>query len=168
MTALKVFRCQLGPHLDDIAAFFVEHGITFSTYAPLTVLLPRPLPSQPPSSLPLLGCRPASYQFDIADFAAYLSLRGTFLQGEPRAHVALRMGGIIGRLARQVLPSALGAEGPSAEAIEGNGVIVCSGDQYLVEDKLSEQELDLLSGVYLPEHEGQGMGSSSQKQMLIF
>lgn len=75
------------------------------------------------------------------------------------------MGGIISRLARQVLLSTLGAKGPSVEAIQGKGDIVRSGDKYLAEDKLSEQEIDLLCGVYRLESQGRGKLLSLQVKL---
>jgi len=58
-----------------------------------------PTPHTPPLISNLLGTRPISYRFDIADFSAYQTLCDSILKSKPFCRAALCMGGIVARLA---------------------------------------------------------------------
>jgi len=149
MTALECIRRGLGPHTIDIANFFITHGIRFRTY--------QCIPNSPNSNIPpvrpqcrYLGYRSLNYSFDLADFAGYEVLRDSFLRSQPHGPLALREGGIIARLAREVLPNSNALSGPSSEALGGHcACLVCDDDKIYVEDEFSDAELRLICGTYV-------------------
>ncbi|KAJ6559425.1 hypothetical protein DFH09DRAFT_921720 [Mycena vulgaris] len=105
-----------------------------------------------------LGFRPVGYKHDLADYHAYVSRRSDFLLG-PRGRAALLYGGIVGRLARSEVSVDEACRGPSDEAFtEG----VCLWDGHSTygywDDCLTEQEIDLICGVY---HVATGFGDQT-------
>ena len=152
MTALECIRRGLGPHTIDIANFLITHGVRFRAIQPISESESQHSPTLP-NRLPCryLGHRPDEYSFDLADFAGYEALRDSFLRSQPHGPLALREGGIIARLAREVLPYSNGLSGPSSEALSRSGhhaQFVCN-DQIYVEDEFSEDELGLICGTYV-------------------
>jgi hypothetical protein len=147
MTALECIRRGLGPHTIDIANFLITHGVRFRAIQ---------LISNPPDSLNLpdrpqpryLGYRSVDHSFDLADFAGYEALRDSFLRSQPHGPLALREGGIIARLAREVLPNSNALSGPSSEALSGRRARFICNDKIYVEDEFSEAELSLICGTY--------------------
>ncbi|KAJ7670201.1 hypothetical protein B0H17DRAFT_858995, partial [Mycena rosella] len=82
------------------------------------------------------------------DYRLYTSIRDRFLRSR-RGRAALLYGGVIGRLARSVVPAEEVFRGPSEDVtIDG----CCLWDGYSVSaywaDSLTEQEIDLICGVY--------------------
>ena len=145
-TALECVRRRLGPHTTDIADFLVTRGIPFSTLQRMT-LTPGPhTPPRPTSSL--LGTRPTNYRFDLADFSAYQSVCESVLRSKPFCRAALCMGGIVARLARDILPTSAALLGPSPDALEGYQEIKVSGDELFCDDNLSKTYMELICGVY--------------------
>ena len=144
ITALECIRRRLGPHTIDVANFLISHGVHFRT-------LQRILNSEEPPVRPhirYLGIRPNNYIFDLADFAGYEELRNSFLLSQSHGPLALREGGIIARLAREVLPNINALSGPSSEALNGRGARFICGNEIYVDDTFSEVELGLLCGTY--------------------
>jgi hypothetical protein len=147
MTALECIRRGLGPHSIDIANFLITHGVRFRTF--------QHIQNSPNSEIPpvrphcrYLGYRSLNYTFDVADFAGYQVLRDSFLLTQPHGPLALREGGIIARLAREVLPNSNALSGPSSDALSGHHARhVCDGKIY-VEDEFSDAELRLICGTY--------------------
>jgi len=145
MTSLECIRRGLGPSLLDVAEFLLKHGTPFRTLVP-TSNPPLKAPAVP--SQQSLGRRPHQYKFDLADFAAYESLRESFIQAQPAGRRALSYGGIVARLARETLPDSAVLAGPSDSALQGQQEILDDGKVFFVDDKISDQDLDLICGTY--------------------
>ena len=156
MTALECIRRGLGPHSVDIANFLITHGVHFRTLQLLSNSLePRVRPQ-----CRFLGYRPVDYRFDLADFAGYQALCDSFLRSQPHGPLALREGGIIARLAREVLSNSDALLGPSSEALSGRGAKFVYDNKIYVEDTFSEAELGLICGTYTLTNAGGGMRTS--------
>jgi hypothetical protein len=147
MTALECIRRGLGPHTIDIANFLITHGVRFRTLqlienSPISEILPVGPQCR------YLGYRSLNYSFDLADFAGYEVLRDSFLRSQPHGPRALREGGIIARLAREVLPNCNALSGPSPEALGGHRALFVCDEKIYVEDDFSDAELGLICGSY--------------------
>jgi hypothetical protein len=145
---LECIRRGLGPHTIDIANFLISHGVHFRTL--------QRIPNSPTSEKPpvhphcrYLGYRSDGYSFDLADFAGYATLRDSFLRSQSHGPLALREGGIIARLAREVLSNSSGLSGPSSEALSGHRARFICGDEIYVDDNFLEAELGLICGTYV-------------------
>jgi hypothetical protein len=150
LTALECIRRGLGPNTIDIANFLVSHGVRFSTLEHISHSENPPVPSRPQLQVecPYLGFRPVNYVFDVPDFAGYETMRDSFLRSQPHGPLALREGGIIARLAREVLPTSNALSGPSSEALGGHHArFICDNETY-VDDNFSDVELGLICGTY--------------------
>jgi len=143
MTSLECIRHCLGPSLIDVAEFLLKNGTPFHTLAPSSKL---PLEQAPATSPHLsLGCHPHRYKFDLADFAAYETRRESFLLAQPQGRRALCYGGIVAHLARETLPDSAVFTGPSYKACQET---LEEGGDLLVDDRLSDRDLDLICGTY--------------------
>jgi hypothetical protein len=151
MTALECIRRCLGPSLTDVAEFLLKHGTPFRTLTPTSNPRLENAPAMP--SHQGLGRRPHQYKFDLADFAAYESLRESFIQAQPVGRRALSYGGIVARLARETLADSAVLAGPSDSALQGQQEILDDGKVFFVDDKISDQDLDLICGTYEVETE---------------
>ena len=60
----------------------------------------------------------------------------------------MREGGIIARLAREVLPNSNALSGPSSEALKGDRARFICDDEIYVDDDFSDDELRLICGTY--------------------
>jgi hypothetical protein len=147
MTALECIRRRLGPDPYMLAEYLTTHGMEFRT---LQRLASRPANARPgnSSSTPILGKRPLGYKYDSADFAKYLTVRDSYLEGCSHARRALSIGGLIARLAREVLPISAILMGPSQDALEGKQDVLCCGDEVYVDDGLSEEASQVICGTY--------------------
>jgi hypothetical protein len=148
MTALECIRRGLGPHTVDIANFLISHGVHFRALQRIPNSPNSPNPSVRPHCR-YLGYRSADYSFDLADFAGYEALRDSFLRSQSHGPLALREGGIIARLAREVLPNSNALSGPSSEALSGHRARFIYGDEIYVDDSFLEDELRLICGTYV-------------------
>lgn len=148
MTALECIRRGLGPDIVDVANFLVTHGVRFRTYQHIKNFSNPEIP--PASQGRYHGIRPVGYSFDLADFAGYEVLRDSFLRSQPHGPLALREGGIVARLAREVLPDSNALSGPSSEALGGRRArLVCEGRPGIyVEDDFWDDEIQLICGTY--------------------
>jgi len=157
MTALECIRRGLGPHTIDIANFLISHGVRFHA---LERVQSFPISEKPPDRphCRYLGHRPAGYSFDLADFAGYEALRDSFLRSQSHGPLALREGGIIARLAREVLPNSNALSGPTSEALNGHRArFICNNDSEIyVADNFLDAELGLICGTYLLGTHGKG------------
>ena len=147
MTALECIRRGLGPHSLDIANYFIDHGIPFSTIGylrPSSRGLKRG--RQPVGTL--LGRRPKGYTFNLADYAAYTTIRDSYLLSHPNARAALCTGGIVARLAREGMSNVAVLSGPSEAALNGEQRVLTSGDDHFCDDTIPLEGLDLICGVY--------------------
>lgn len=152
MTALECIRRGLGPHSLDIANYFIDHGIPFST---LSYLQPSSPKRDPQPIRGLLGRRPKDYTFNLADYAAYTTIRDSYLRSHPNARAALCAGGIIARLAREEMSNVAVLSGPSEAALNGEQTVRTSGNDRFCDDGISPEVMDLVCGVYEVET-GQG------------
>ncbi|KAF8166508.1 hypothetical protein BJ912DRAFT_833841, partial [Pholiota molesta] len=101
---------------------------------------PAPLPFLPVRGL---GARPEKYSPTAEDYSQYLQRRNDLLRG-PKGRAALMRGGIIARIARDVIESNVILDGPSTTA----SAVAVLGRFTLVDDDLTENDMDIISGVY--------------------
>jgi hypothetical protein len=147
MTSLECIRRCLGPSSTDVAEFLIKNGISFHTLAPPSGSASENGPVKPHR----LGRRVETHRFDLADFAAYENLRESFLAAQPHGRRALMYGGIVARLARETLSDSVVLAGPSYQALQGQQAIFGEGKDTLVDDQLSEDDLDFICGTYVVE-----------------
>jgi hypothetical protein len=140
--ALECLRRRWGPHYSDIALQLLLRGCPFST----RIIGPKPVLSYPRPYVTTLGFRPPGYVPRDCDYASYEALRDKFLQ-TPRARAALLKGGIVWRLSWDAVGVEAALGGPSPEVFQ-TGHWFLSEDMYLWDDELSEDELNLICGVY--------------------
>jgi len=141
-TALECIRRQR-PSISDVALSLVEKGIPFTTRLQL-LQLPQSLPDIPPPMN--LGWRFTDYLPNCLDYRAYQERRKALLL-EPRGRVALLTGGIVWRLALEVLRPETVLVGPLLE--EYGGYVSPENSQTVLWDEvLTPSELDLICGVY--------------------
>ena len=147
MTALECIRRGLGPHTLDIANYFIDHGIPFST---ISYLQPssQGLKREPRLVGGLLGRRPKGYTFNLADYAAYTTIRDSYLLSHSNARAALCAGGIVARLAREEMSNVAVLSGPSEAALNGEQTVFTSGDDRFCDDMIPPEVIDLICGVY--------------------
>lgn len=127
----------------DIARFLAERGIAFHTLIPRLTLPIRP---SCPDVLPYLPHRPAGYTFTTLDYEVYLHCRSRILR-RPRVRAAVLRGGHLWRLTIGSLSIDEILRGPM-----GGGSLFEVKDEQgidLLDDKLSQYEMDLLSGMYI-------------------
>ena len=65
--------------------------------------------------------------------------------------VALSAGGLVARIAREVLPVSAIMTGPSEDALEGKQDVLFCGDEVYVDDGLSEEVKQMICGTYAQE-----------------
>ncbi|KAJ7468824.1 hypothetical protein B0H11DRAFT_1920835 [Mycena galericulata] len=96
-----------------------------------------------------LGFRPAGYHPTSLDYRIYCRQRDNFL-ASPRGRAARFAGGIIGRLARDVVFDDRACLGPTDGAYE-TGVRLWDGESSTAywDDALTPQEIDLICGAYI-------------------
>ncbi|PPQ81890.1 hypothetical protein CVT26_014321 [Gymnopilus dilepis] len=148
-SALECIRRGLGPSDIDVVDFLIDHGISFRTFTRLPGIprTPHFQHSRNPDR-PILGFRQKGYIFDLADYAAYEALRDRILTLSPQGRRALSYGGIIARLARDVLPNSSIYSGPSSSALDGSETLFEDNVGVFVDDALSDSMLDLITGTY--------------------
>jgi hypothetical protein len=100
-----------------------------------------------PAPLVTLGVRSAACNPDAADYAAYEVARDRFLLS-PHGRAALLKGGIVWRLAMEFLSPGIVLAGPSDIASASGYIMHLLGIGDFCDDDLSEDELDLICGVY--------------------
>ncbi|KAG7092093.1 hypothetical protein E1B28_008469 [Marasmius oreades] len=149
IAVLHIQRMNWGPTLVDVACKLVQHGIRFHT------LLCGPQGPQRSharkserSGEPRLGYRPQTYAPDVNDFLAYESSRNEFLRS-PRGRIALLEGGIVARIAREVVDEETVVYGPDKFTVYTTGECFFEEDGVgYWGDVLTEEEIDLICGVY--------------------
>ncbi|KAJ7166518.1 hypothetical protein C8R43DRAFT_877968, partial [Mycena crocata] len=145
-STLEIVRQGWGPSLKEVISKLLCRGVPFLTcFRCDEVPTGKPGARNPYSGL---GFRPQNYKPDHHDYQTYVALRSVFLRS-PRGRAALLSGGIIGRLARAVVPDEEVLRGPSDDATI-NGICLWDGhsQQAYWDDTLTEQEIDLICGVY--------------------
>ena len=125
---------------------FLLRGIPFNTYVPLASNAPTPRQTifhlHPP--------RKAGYKANFCDYREYETQLKIFLQ-QPRARAALLKGGIVWRLAKQIMNDHLNNDtllGPSEDFVLGGYLHLDANGPQLRDDHLSDTELDFICGVY--------------------
>ena len=142
---LQVLRSLWGHTTLAIAQNLTRRGIAFKTLIPL----PPFWAAIPGSPWPIvgLGWRRPNYTPDVFEFYAYEAKRDLFLRINPHARAALLYGGIIWRLVTDALEFGPAYDGPS-EDVYTYGSRHFSQLGSFCDDQLSEDELDLICGVY--------------------
>ena len=140
------------PNIYTVARSLLVNGIPFQT---LRVLerLERAAHANPPSTTESpIPIRFPNYQFTMHDYAAYLRDRESLLL-QPQGRAALLQGGILWRLAMDILGLDVALEGPSSAVIDHRCGIsfdsddLESGFQYW-EDGLTNDQIIMLCGGY--------------------
>ncbi|KAJ7658857.1 hypothetical protein DFH06DRAFT_990215 [Mycena polygramma] len=135
-----------GPDPREIIYHLLEHGVEFRVcLRASSSKIPRP---PPPPRFTGLGYRRVDYKPTVADYEIYVVLRDRFLTS-PRGRAALFAGGIVGRLAREVVDEELASLGPSSDVFL-TGLRLWDGVSKGAywDDVLTEQEIDFICGVY--------------------
>ncbi|KAJ7500187.1 hypothetical protein B0H11DRAFT_1714903 [Mycena galericulata] len=150
-TVLQIVRSgwghdsDLGPIIRNLVELGAEFHPCWQRPAPH-------VPLAPPSQL-TLGRRPAGYKPTLVDFGVYVQRRDAFLRSS-RGRAALFYGGIVGRLARMVIPDFedVACLDPSEDILKtGAHVSSGNGEGALCYEALTEDEIDLICGVYTVE-----------------
>ncbi|KAJ8094070.1 hypothetical protein PM082_009961 [Marasmius tenuissimus] len=148
LTVLQVFRENWGPKLADVVSRMVQNGIEFHLVIPGPPMPTTSCKKVSAPSEPRLGYRPNAYVPDKGDFVAYVSARNQFLRGD-RGKIALCQGGILARLAREVVGEESVIDGPDSSIVFSKGRCFFEEDQIgYWGDVLTEAEVDLICGVY--------------------
>jgi hypothetical protein len=145
-TTLQVIRMGWGPDPQEIIYHLLQHGVEFRVCIRDSVRIEPQLPL--PDRYTGLGYRRTGYKPTVVDYGVYGMLRERFLQS-PRGRAALFAGGIVGRLAREAVDDVLASLGPSYEVFS-EGVRLWDGTSPTAywDDALTDQEIDLICGVY--------------------
>jgi hypothetical protein len=157
-SALSAVECLRRPEYkpEDIVSRLVRHGNPFRT-----IITGQPPGHRPPIFYFGLGYCQMDYKPSTVDYIAYERARDDFLRG-PRGRAALMKGGIIWRLAMQMLHEDVVIAGPS-ESVYGSGI--CFSDnrsgKHWWDDDLTVEEMGLVSGVYKV-FTGKGLQTSDQ------
>ena len=128
----------------QIGSGLLERGIPFRT------VVEREREHQPVkkalrSKTKGLGSRPHGFTPTREDLIAYMSARDDILRSGYGRSIRL-LGGIVGRLAVEVVPNYDVLDGPNLVDVE---VVGRHGDVEFVDDAVGDEQLDIVSGVYL-------------------
>lgn len=126
--------------MTDIARGLLETGISFRTVVERTTLPPKN--SHREYSLGL-GVRPYEHKVTREDLAEYTSICNNILRSTSGRALRLR-GGIVGRIAGEVVPDLEILQGPSY----CDEIVARHGDKYYLDDGISEELLEKVCGVY--------------------
>jgi hypothetical protein len=121
----------------------VDRGKAFRT-----LMLPTRGKKYGPSRGLVLPRRVKEYVFNRSDFSAYEAERDRFFQ-LPHARAALLDGGIVWRLAMEVLDAEDALKGPSDSANDFGDIFSLPDGTRLVDDCLNDDERDLICGTYV-------------------
>ena len=161
LTALECYRRDFGRLVIDIAVAFLHTGTPFSTRIQSDWAQPTVIHPHRHEKHVGLGWRQKGYAGDTADYAANEALRTEFL-GQPRARSACLKGGIVWRLAKHSVELGVTSAGPSDDVFDyGSCIVSDSGGLDLWDDDLSEDELNLICGVYRVKTQGNQTSDSS-------
>jgi len=126
----------------EIATAFLERGTAFSTGITfIKDFLSTPLRK------PRICWRSSEFKATLHDYAEYEIMRDALLN-EPRGRSALMTGGIIWRLAKEIISPDVVLCGPSSQRCYGKHLEFPREGVIIYDDMLSELEMDVISGVY--------------------
>ncbi|KAF8184603.1 hypothetical protein K438DRAFT_1598341, partial [Mycena galopus ATCC 62051] len=145
-TALEIVRQGWGPSLAAVIEKLLGRNIQF-----LVCFRSQTIQRSPPSirrQYSGLGFRPKDYHPTVADYQSYVSIREQFLLS-PRGRAAKTYGGIVGRLACTTVADEEVLRGPTDDA-DMDGLCLWDGQSNYAycDDYLTEEEIDLICGVY--------------------
>ncbi|KAJ7665144.1 hypothetical protein DFH06DRAFT_985233 [Mycena polygramma] len=159
---LEILRQQWGPDIRDVVRHLLGRGIRFwlalmsaeikekSKPAPAGL---RPKGYKTDTSTGL-GFRPQGYTFGARDYKGYIIERDLRLLHTPRARIALQYGGLIARLARSEVHDEDFFRGFDDDIYDIGDCLWDGTSPYAYwYDRLSDNEVDVLCGVY---HVGTG------------
>ncbi|KAF8065970.1 hypothetical protein FPV67DRAFT_1670546 [Lyophyllum atratum] len=151
---ILLVACRIMPFTyENVVGTLVQHCIPFHTVMlyPYNYLhIPREIEDTVPDHYP------SDYKFTMYDWREYLDRRRRFITSE-RGRGAILKGGIVARIAQDVLEYQdrlnLALDGPSVEVLgyRRNCLTVLKSqrrDRYLYDDVLSDDECNLICGVY--------------------
>ncbi|KAK2463085.1 hypothetical protein APHAL10511_004740 [Amanita phalloides] len=147
-TVLEILRRNLGPSIESIVNFLVHSGIPFNTAMSSNTYPPPPRCRLSPFLG--LGMRLRNFIPDAEEYRLYEEARDDFLRG-PFGRAALLKGGIIWRLAKSVVSIHDVFNGPTQLARDYGQLVSSEGDD-MIDDDLSDEQLDLISGLYRISH----------------
>ncbi|KAG6814857.1 hypothetical protein H0H93_011976, partial [Arthromyces matolae] len=146
-TVLEILRRQWGSsNFFELVHELLDRGIPFQTCIKGP---PKPPPPPPQIQFSGLGYRPKDYKPDELDYLAYVSHRDNFLR-TPRGRAALLKGGIISRLARDVIEYQHILDGPTCNVFSTGTMLPSHSGVGYWDDTLTEHEIYLICGVYKP------------------
>lgn len=141
-TVLQIFRERYGT-IGAIVTGLVRQGIAFST---VKCARRGPTPARESQSVGL-GKRPHGYKFDVVEYMAYESAKNNLLETSV-GRTAVTHGGIIWRLAKEMVQMKAIKNGPSRLCTSDGGIIGKWNEYLLVDDRLSLCDEDVICGVY--------------------
>ena len=152
-SAAAVLECiRREMHLQDhVIQYFLDHGIACSTRLCRALTTSTPTLHLPPIDHRLhhdvgLGWRPPNYKPDSIDYASYEVAHDALLS-QPHACAALLHGGIVWHPARESITNDNVLIGPT-EDVFMHGDILRTENQEFWDDKLTDQDIDVICGVY--------------------
>src|SRR5271168_1246968 len=143
--------CRLDPQLDEIslAHYLLENGIPFHTLQASTTLSRSPLSTHPPLVIP---SRNADYEFSWRDYEAFRQQCHVIFKQARGGRAALLKGYYPWRLAINDIGFSSALSGPSGLSTKSEEMLVVrlpeTGEEF-VDDKLTDIELNLISGQYI-------------------
>jgi hypothetical protein len=149
-TVLLVYRSPWTT-MYEIASGLLELGVGFRTVVEVRESdLSTPIVVRPRGRVHGLGERPIDFEPTLEDFQAYEQARDEVLRSEQGRALRL-LGGLVGRIASEVVPDIKVLDGPSLANVEVVGV---HGSSVFVDDKADDLKVDIVCGIYLvPLHE---------------
>ncbi|EEB89416.1 hypothetical protein MPER_12486 [Moniliophthora perniciosa FA553] len=148
VTVVEIVRRDCSRSLAAIMRMLAKCGVAFRTFMQGPIV---ELPAQTSRTWARLGFHPKDYNFDRSDYLTYVKERNSFLR-TPRARAARMAGGILARLACDAVDDATVCSGPTENVMVPGGMGEClrvvHGHEGYWDDQLSEDEIDLICGVY--------------------
>jgi hypothetical protein len=141
MTAVESLRRGWKTQREIVTAF-IERGTAFYTGIPSIGNS-----DSPPIPKPQVCWRSSNFKATPSDYAEYEIIRDALLR-EPRGRSALMTGGIIWRLAKDVLDSDTVLSGPSCQVSQGTHLEFPREGMVVYDDMFSALEHDMICGVY--------------------
>jgi hypothetical protein len=143
-TAIECYRRGWRTSL-EVLRHLTEVGKPFGTFVPRLQEFTGPAITR---ACRVLGWRRNGYVFRPEDFAEYEDLRLTFLETQPHARAGGQEGGIVWRLTVDDIGLAAVLRGPSPSAHATGNIFTAPNGAEFVNDRLTEEEMDMLCGKY--------------------